>query len=89
MFAAMGCLKVLQVIRGRNTLTFRSTQEVPRNRLRIVAKEKFDGPFEAINVTVVPCMLVCFMLLHERQKLLRLPAFSLVIGSRGPGIHHL
>lgn len=76
---AMASGQVLQIIRCRNPLAFSGTKKVPRDWIGVVAEADFDRTFKTMHVAVVARSLVGLMLLHEGQKLFRLPAFGLEV----------
>jgi len=84
--------QVLKVIRRRDALRFRGSQEVPGNGVGIISKRHFNGALEAVNVTVIAGTLVGLVFLHQGDEFFGLPPFGLeivVIGGRGSGVHHL
>lgn len=73
------CLQVLEVISNWNFLRLGRAQEVLHDGVRVVAERNLDWAFEAMHIPVVACALVCLMLLHERKKVLGLPALCLEV----------
>jgi len=66
---------------GCTHLRLCGSQKVLGNGIGMIAKADFDGPIEAVNVTIVARSLVCLMLPHEGKKLFSRPTvgFEVVI----------
>lgn len=88
--AILRCLQILQIIRYRNILRFRSTKEVLRDGVGVIAERDLNGTLKSVYITIIASTLICLMLSHKGEKFFCRPSLGLevvIIRGRSSGVH--
>lgn len=79
MLGAVASYQVLKVVCDGYVLRFGSAEEVLSDGVGVIAEGDLDWTLKSMDITIVTSSLVCFMLLHQREKLISSPAFGLEV----------
>lgn len=71
--------QILEIICRWNALRLGGSEEVPSNRICVIAEGDLDWTLEAMQVTVVASSLVCLVLSHQWDELVCGPSLGLEV----------